>query len=40
MRQAVSGYKPQCVIVDEYTLAMEDRKETASNLVLLKDSRL
>lgn len=40
MQQAVSGNKPQCEVVDEYMLAMKDRKESTSNLILLKDSRL
>jgi UDP-N-acetylglucosamine 4,6-dehydratase len=35
LQQAVSGYKPQCEVVDELTLALAGKKESLSNVVQL-----
>ncbi|MCW8982404.1 MAG: polysaccharide biosynthesis protein, partial [Gammaproteobacteria bacterium] len=35
LQQAVSGYKPQCHVVDELTLALESRTKHKSNVVKL-----
>ena len=36
LQTAVSGYNPQCKVVDEITLAMETKQDLPSNVVKLQ----